>query len=79
MNIIEIHQLSKYYRRARGIEEISLNVPQGDIFGFIGPNGAGNSVVHIGFNLQEKRHTHVIYHLPLTIDHLPLTIALTSD
>ena len=52
MNIIEIHKLSKYYRRSRGIEEVTLNVPQGDIFGFIGPNGAGKSTtIRILLNL----------------------------
>jgi len=43
MNIIEIKQLAKYYRRSRGIEDITLSVRQGDIFGFIGPNGSGKS------------------------------------
>ncbi|MCX6251235.1 MAG: ABC transporter ATP-binding protein [Bacteroidetes bacterium] len=52
MNIIEIHKLSKYYHRSRGIEDITLNVPQGSIFGFIGPNGAGKSTtIRILLNL----------------------------
>jgi ABC-2 type transport system ATP-binding protein len=52
MNIIEIRKLSKYYRGSRGIEEVTLNVPQGDIFGFIGPNGAGKSTtIRILLNL----------------------------
>lgn len=52
MNIIEIQNLSKYYRRSRGIEDITLNVRQGDIFGFIGPNGAGKSTtIRILLNL----------------------------
>jgi len=52
MNVIEISRLAKYYRRSRGIEDITLNVPQGDIFGFIGPNGAGKSTtIRILLNL----------------------------
>ncbi len=52
MNVIEIDKLGKFYRRSRGIEEITLNVPQGDIFGFIGPNGAGKSTtIRILLNL----------------------------
>ena len=35
--------LSKYYGRHRGIERIDLNVPEGEIFGFIGPNGSGKT------------------------------------
>jgi len=42
-NIIEIKNLSKYYGKARGIEEINLDIEEGEIFGFIGPNGAGKS------------------------------------
>ncbi len=42
-NAIETHQLTKYYGKARGIEQVDLIVEQGEIFGFIGPNGAGKS------------------------------------
>lgn len=43
MKAIEVRNLTKYYGKARGIEKISLDVEQGDFFGFIGPNGAGKS------------------------------------
>jgi ABC-2 type transport system ATP-binding protein len=43
MNVIEINNLSKYYGKARGIEDVSFKVEEGEIFGFIGPNGAGKS------------------------------------
>jgi ABC-2 type transport system ATP-binding protein len=52
MNVIEISKLAKFYHRSRGIEEITLDVPEGDIFGFIGPNGAGKSTtIRILLNL----------------------------
>ncbi len=38
-NVIEINKLSKYYGKSRGIVEVSFDVRQGEIFGFIGPNG----------------------------------------
>lgn len=43
MEAIRIENLSKYYGKARGIEQISLSVAEGEFFGFIGPNGAGKS------------------------------------
>lgn len=43
MSVIEVNHLTKYYGKARGINDISFKVEQGEIFGFIGPNGAGKS------------------------------------
>lgn len=41
--VISIENLTKQYGKHRGVENISLQVPQGDVFGFLGPNGAGKS------------------------------------
>jgi ABC-2 type transport system ATP-binding protein len=43
MKAIEINNLTKYYRKVKGIEDITFSVDEGEIFGFIGPNGAGKS------------------------------------
>ena len=52
MNFIEISHLSKSYGRSRGIEDLTLCVNRGDIFGFIGPNGSGKSTtIRILLNL----------------------------
>lgn len=43
MNAIETRNLTKNYGKARGIQDISLKVEEGDFFGYLGPNGAGKS------------------------------------
>ena len=39
MKVIEIDNLTKRYGKHRGVEEVSFSVEEGDIFGFLGPNG----------------------------------------
>ncbi len=41
--VIHTENLSKFYGKRRGIEEVSLRVSEGRIFGFLGPNGAGKT------------------------------------
>ena len=43
MKAILTEHLTKFYGKARGINDVNLSVEQGDFFGFIGPNGAGKS------------------------------------
>ena len=45
MEAIKTENLTKHYGKARGIEQISLTVEEGEFFGFIGPNGAGKSTM----------------------------------
>lgn len=40
---IEIEHLQKYYKKRKGVDDISLKVKAGEIYGFLGPNGAGKS------------------------------------
>jgi len=43
MSVIKTNALTKYYGKHRGINAVSLEVNEGDKFGFVGPNGAGKS------------------------------------
>ena len=41
--IITTHDLTKKYKRYTSVNDLSLHVRKGSIYGFIGPNGAGKS------------------------------------
>lgn len=41
--VIECVKLTKYYGKTRGVEDLTLEVPQGSVYGFLGPNGAGKT------------------------------------
>ena len=43
MKVINTINLTKYYGKNKGIENLNLSIEQGEAFGFIGPNGAGKS------------------------------------
>ena len=43
MDVLRIENLSKSFGGAPVIKDISLNVPEGSVFGFIGANGAGKT------------------------------------
>jgi len=41
--IIEVSDLTKFYRDFHAVNHISFEVKRGEIFGFLGPNGAGKT------------------------------------
>ena len=43
MNVVEIHNISKSFGDFRAVDDRSLSVPKGSIYGFIGPNGSGKT------------------------------------
>ncbi|MHC6179712.1 ABC transporter ATP-binding protein [Clostridium sp. JNZ X4-2] len=42
-SILEVKNLSKYYKHKMVLKNINMKVFKGDIYGFIGPNGAGKT------------------------------------
>ena len=45
MNILEVRNLKKYFATQKAVDDISLEIPQGSIFGLLGPNGAGKTTL----------------------------------
>jgi len=43
MNTIECSALTKRYGAARGVEDLSFGIEEGEIFGYLGPNGSGKT------------------------------------
>jgi len=78
-NILEVQNIVKNYSNHRALDDVSLVVPKGIIFGLLGPNGAGKTslirivnqitgpdegqVIFNGEPLQEK-HIYQIGYLP---------------
>jgi len=45
MNILEVSHLKKYFATQKAVDDISLEIPKGSIFGLLGPNGAGKTTL----------------------------------
>ncbi len=45
MNILEIKGVSKQYTNHLALDNVSLEIPQGSVYGLLGPNGAGKSTL----------------------------------
>jgi ABC-2 type transport system ATP-binding protein len=43
MKTLEVQSLTKWYGSVRGIEDVSLDIMQGEVFGYLGPNGSGKT------------------------------------
>lgn len=45
MNILEIKNVSKRYDKHLALDNVSLGIPKGSVFGLLGPNGAGKTTL----------------------------------
>ncbi len=45
MGVIDVHNLSKSYGKVRALDRVSFSVGRGELFGLIGPDGAGKTTL----------------------------------
>ena len=46
MNAIEVNNISKYYGKVEALNNVSFSVKKGEVFGLIGPDGAGKTSMY---------------------------------
>ena len=46
MNAIEVNNISKHYGKVKALQNVSFSVGEGEIFGLIGPDGAGKTSMY---------------------------------
>ena len=44
-NLLEVNAVSKYFGDFRALNDVSISIPKGSIFGLLGPNGAGKTTL----------------------------------
>ena len=46
MNAIEVNNISKHYGKVQALNNVSFSVKKGEVFGLIGPDGAGKTSMY---------------------------------
>jgi len=44
-NVLEVNRVSKYFGDFKALNDVSVSIPKGSIFGLLGPNGAGKTTL----------------------------------
>ena len=45
MSIIKLNNISKFYGQNQVLNNVSMEIEEGDIYGFVGANGAGKTTI----------------------------------
>lgn len=59
-NILSIHDITKFYGKIRALNKLSFEVPEGSVFGILGPNGSGKTTL-LGIVMDVLKATHGSY------------------
>jgi ABC-type multidrug transport system ATPase subunit len=43
--VLSLHNITKFYGRIQALNDVSLEVPEGSVFGILGPNGSGKTTM----------------------------------
>ena len=55
VTVFEAINITKKYRNTLALNQVSMSVMQGDIYGFIGENGAGKTTIFIWAKFKKRR------------------------
>ena len=71
-NLLSIDSVSKYYGNFTALNNVSLNVKEGSIFGLLGPNGAGKTtLIRIINQITRPDEGKILFNnKPLNINHI---------
>ena len=60
INCLKVNNLSSFYKKKKTLNDISINVKEGEIVGLLGPNGAGKTTCfHCIAGLQNVSHGNI--------------------
>lgn len=74
MNLLEAHNIVKRYHNHTALNNVSISVPKGSVYGLLGPNGAGKtSLIRIINQITGPDSGHVLFEgKPLSPNHVEM-------